>query len=337
MKKIGLPSYIRHIVKEDNRSARFTCGVCMSRNQCWSACQKTSQTCQTKCEKSKQCTTACERSSQAPPPPPPPPTCTAYAEQYRADGTILDKNSRGVPIKCYEDYSGLIIGGIVGGIVGGGAGGIVGGIVGGVIGGSTGNVVKPPSGGGGGGACVHDWVKNHGVFPDCLDARGHEWYNKCSICKVVIGTGRFKPGVLKWEVTALDTTKCKLWGYCDHCGKPYYQYPPHNFVNGVCTVCGYSGAFNWNTPKVKGRPFVLTADEWNAFCDAINQKRKVKGLNTWRFTRVYKGNNVTASIFNDVRQSISGMGGRNLPAAVRTDQDVEAYHLNALVDSFNAI
>lgn len=307
MKKIGLPSYIRHIVKEDNRSARFTCGLCMSGNQCWSTCQKTVQTCQTTCQKSKQCSNACEKSAQcallceiSAQLPVVDTACYDFAERYRPDGTNLNYDKNGNPIKCYEDYSGVYVGG--------------------------------PMGGG----CTHDWVYYHGVW-DCVDGRGHEWYKKCSICKTVIGMGEYKPGVLKWEVTALNTLNCKLWGYCDHCGKPHYQYPLHNFVNGVCTVCGYSGAFKWSTPKIKGQPFILTADEWNTFCDMINQKRKVKGLNAWRFTRVYKGNNVTASIFNDVRQSISGMGGRNLPATVSVDQNIEAYHLNALVDSFNAI
>lgn len=199
-------------------------------------------------------------------------------------------------------------------------------------------------GGGGSGGCQHEWITYHGVN-DCKDEKGHEWYKKCKKCKVEELMGVYKPGVIKWNYDAFSKEKCKQWGDCTFvdssgkpCGKRYYKYPYHIMVGNRCVNCGYTDmVFEWDTPKYSGREVNITASEWNKLQQFINDKRKLLGYQSWNFTRVVTGRRMRADEYNDVRQSISGMGGQNLPPKMMSGDKMIADHLNMLVDSINDI
>lgn len=98
------------------------------------------------------------------------------------------------------------------------------------------------------------------------------------------------------------------------------------------------GAFSWTYIKRSGGAFNLTAAEWNAFCNNINEVRAYKGLSTISFTRAYSGNNFTASMFNQCRSAIydinSSVGNVSTASSGGT---IYAADLNNLVYYLNQV
>lgn len=96
--------------------------------------------------------------------------------------------------------------------------------------------------------------------------------------------------------------------------------------------------FSWTYTKTSGGAFNLTATEWNNLTARINAFRKYKGLSNYSFTTAYKGNNFTATMYNQARlaiQAISGYG-TYIPTVTK-GQVVTAYMLNVLVSELNSI
>lgn len=96
--------------------------------------------------------------------------------------------------------------------------------------------------------------------------------------------------------------------------------------------------FSWDTQKVQGQSFKLTAAEWNSLTRNINMIRTYKNYDTYSFTTVYAGDTVTAAIYNEARKAIQGISGYGsyIPTVYSLD-NITAYALNTLVSELNAI
>lgn len=96
--------------------------------------------------------------------------------------------------------------------------------------------------------------------------------------------------------------------------------------------------FSWTNGKVQGNNFSILATEWNRLCSVTNEFRIYKGLSTSSFSTAYKDNPVLASMFNQVRNSISGMSPTLSPPSVKSiNDDIKASDLNLLRNSLNSI
>lgn len=96
--------------------------------------------------------------------------------------------------------------------------------------------------------------------------------------------------------------------------------------------------FEWTKPKVKGQPFILLASEWNDFTVKINEMRTYLGLSDYSFTNAITGEPFTATMYNQARKAIQGMGddvGTYIPT-VSSGQSITAYMLNIIVDELNS-
>lgn len=96
--------------------------------------------------------------------------------------------------------------------------------------------------------------------------------------------------------------------------------------------------FEWDTAKVKGEPFNLTASEWNGLRTNINLVLKYKGQSVYAFQTVNTGETFTADHYNSAVmaiQSVSGYG-ENLSDVVSRER-ITASCLNLLVSEVNAI
>ena len=96
--------------------------------------------------------------------------------------------------------------------------------------------------------------------------------------------------------------------------------------------------FSWDTEKTQGEVFTLTAVEWNAFTQNINLIRAHRHYNTYSFTTVYAGDEVTAEIYNEAREAIQGISGVGVYIpTVYAGNEITADCLNAIVSELNAI
>ncbi|NLB81482.1 MAG: hypothetical protein GX800_07730 [Clostridiaceae bacterium] len=103
--------------------------------------------------------------------------------------------------------------------------------------------------------------------------------------------------------------------------------------------------FKWTFPKNKGQSFNLTASEWLALQNYINQVRVSKGLSAISFTIPYTNNKFLASMYNECGNAIkdiSGYGsyiptvsGGGLITGYNTPGDVG--NINNIVSELNAI
>lgn len=96
--------------------------------------------------------------------------------------------------------------------------------------------------------------------------------------------------------------------------------------------------FSWDTQKVQGQSFKLTAAEWNSLTRNINMIRTYKNYDTYSFTTVLTGDTVTAAIYNEARKAIQGISGYGayIPTVAARDE-ITAYCLNQIVSELNAI
>jgi hypothetical protein len=96
--------------------------------------------------------------------------------------------------------------------------------------------------------------------------------------------------------------------------------------------------FAWDTAKVKGQPFSLTATEWNGFIARVNEFRAYKSLGGATYNSAVKGSPFTAAQFNQMRTAINDMSPpTGVPAVAVKGASVTAAGLNGLRDSLNSI
>lgn len=96
--------------------------------------------------------------------------------------------------------------------------------------------------------------------------------------------------------------------------------------------------FYWTYSKYSGGYFNLTANEWNALTDQINQFRIYKELSEYAFYLAYFNDDVPAYMFNQAVYAISGMNPPTPPpSTVSPGSTIYAWQLNGLINSLNSI
>lgn len=96
--------------------------------------------------------------------------------------------------------------------------------------------------------------------------------------------------------------------------------------------------FYWDTNKVSGASFNLTANEWNRLCSNINLVRNYLGYTTYSFQSVKQGDTFTASHYNEVANAINGMYEyTGYISNVSSGQTIYASQLNSLRDAINSL
>lgn len=99
--------------------------------------------------------------------------------------------------------------------------------------------------------------------------------------------------------------------------------------------------FSWDTPKVKGQPINVTANEWKKLTNNINEMLKFKGKTQKTFTTVTAGvTPITKAIFDEARSAItytSGLGSSIYIPYAYSGSSVTAEHFNKLVESLNSV
>lgn len=96
--------------------------------------------------------------------------------------------------------------------------------------------------------------------------------------------------------------------------------------------------FSWTNAKASGNPFNLTATEWNNLTENINDVRVYKTMAEYSFTTAVKGNNFTATMYNQAVKAIKGISGYGTSLSeVSKGDTVTAKKLNDLVTAINAV
>lgn len=96
--------------------------------------------------------------------------------------------------------------------------------------------------------------------------------------------------------------------------------------------------WEWYIGKYSGYSFNITASEWNAFFDKINEFRSYKGLSYYSYTRAYWGYNFTASQYNEARNAIAAMNPwTSIPSYRSRGETIYASDINSLRDSLNSV
>lgn len=96
-------------------------------------------------------------------------------------------------------------------------------------------------------------------------------------------------------------------------------------------------ALSWST-RVTGQNFYLSASDWNSLTSKINEWRIYQGNGTMSFTTAYSGSDLTASMFNQVRNAIEALNPPTVaPASVSSGDPVTAAKINRLGDSVNSL
>lgn len=131
-----------------------------------------------------------------------------------------------------------------------------------------------------------------------------------------------------------------FWAWCQAANGTYY---PVNDEYGMTVVVTDSSASRpddwewWNTIK-KGKPIALEADEWNAFCDRINEFREYQGLYAFGYTEVESGDPISADIVNEAIDMISWLSiTEDLPDKVESGDPITAVFFQDLVNALNSI
>lgn len=95
--------------------------------------------------------------------------------------------------------------------------------------------------------------------------------------------------------------------------------------------------FSWDTSKVSGAIFNVTASEWRGLLENINDVLEYSGKSRQTFKRPSSGDTFLASIFNEARNAIATMSTRGLPSTKSKGDTIYASDLNNLVDTLNSI
>ncbi len=92
----------------------------------------------------------------------------------------------------------------------------------------------------------------------------------------------------------------------------------------------------WWSVIDSGAAINISASEWNAFCDRINEFRSYKGFDEITFSRVYRGTAISAAIVNEARNAIYPMSNW-VPYAVSQGDIISASFFLGLQTALNAI
>lgn len=79
----------------------------------------------------------------------------------------------------------------------------------------------------------------------------------------------------------------------------------------------------------------ITADEWNAFCERINEFREYKSLSARSFTTVNRGTQMNAAIIRQAVSAISSISGSGALPTIYNVTSAAFWH--QLADALNAI
>lgn len=94
--------------------------------------------------------------------------------------------------------------------------------------------------------------------------------------------------------------------------------------------------WEWHTPKVQGGPFNMTAVEWNAFYDRINEFNSYVGYNQIPATNFSAGEIFTNGTYTTAMAQINQLTNKGWTVVFAGD-DVLAADINALRDNLNSI
>lgn len=92
----------------------------------------------------------------------------------------------------------------------------------------------------------------------------------------------------------------------------------------------------WWSNIQSGAPIAISANEWNAFCNRINEFRQYKGFYTEYFTTVYSGMPISAGIVNQARNAIYPMN-YYVPYPAQTGDAITASFFQELQGALNAV
>lgn len=142
-------------------------------------------------------------------------------------------------------------------------------------------------------------------------------------------------------------------------GITYYVWVRYYFGNLSCNTTLYIDppkkqlnkptAFSWDTPKIQGQTFHITAVEWNKLQTKVNEAREYQAdktgssIPTYGFTAVSSGQSFTAEAYNAVLMGIAGalsiLGSSGIYDAneVHTGDLVTAAKINRLVTLVNEL
>lgn len=96
--------------------------------------------------------------------------------------------------------------------------------------------------------------------------------------------------------------------------------------------------FEWTNEKAQGKPFNLSADEWNDLGANINDVRKFKGYKEYNFENVSSGDKFYYYMYNDYVTAIKDINGYcNYVYKVSQGDKISADLLNNLVHEINDI
>lgn len=95
--------------------------------------------------------------------------------------------------------------------------------------------------------------------------------------------------------------------------------------------------FEWNTEKLAGQPFLLTAAEWNRFIAWLKARLEKNGTDISRFNlkAVMQGEEITSRYYNSAAAGLNELGA-NIPFVTPGDS-ITAECLNILKDQINAL
>ena len=161
-------------------------------------------------------------------------------------------------------------------------------------------------------------------------AEAERYYARINGGTIYSGTGRtFNFTGLRPNTQYLIEIKCSAIGYSDS-----------NWNRYRATTLSIQ-SWEWWYPKISGGNFNLTANEWIAFCNKINEVRVAKGLSEYGFTTsstyIAKDKPYYAWIYNQAKTAIDGLNtGFNLLTATSGDMIRSNEHFNNLKNALNS-
>ena len=112
---------------------------------------------------------------------------------------------------------------------------------------------------------------------------------------------------------------------------------PSTFLS-ITTPTGKPTDFSWAASTISSDSDArIAASDWNGLANKINEFRAYKGLSSSSFTTVYAGNDIYASQFNELRNSIANMRTTGLADAKSSGNTVYASDIDSLRTTLNAI
>lgn len=139
------------------------------------------------------------------------------------------------------------------------------------------------------------------------------------------------------RTVSYDPGTYQFWAYTLAQNGTYYP-----AGTATVTVTGASSQrpsdWNWWSDIYSGAPISITASEYNAFTDRINEFRAYKGLSNYSFTRASSGAVIRASMVGQCSDAISDMDPvTSPPYAPAAGDEITARFFNRLMNSLNSI